>query len=224
MINNIKKLSASIITIIISFFLSIFLVTVWHFYSETQKNEIKLPHAKWETIFFKEINQVTNLGELTELRETILRKGDIEVRIWRGFSLDPLEGVILKRISGQWSAFYIVADQSFAPESVQLRELAPPKSGWNIFWKQITDKGILTITDNSVLNCDDGGLDMISYVVEINQDRVYRTFKHSGENCSEARDMEEIGDIIGLEFKSEQEECKRTEWFACVLERKKIPK
>ena len=217
-----NKLSTPVIVVIITFIVGTLSVTGWYFYRESQRVQIILPKATWEPIFFKGINQATNLAELTELRKTSLRKSDIEIRIWRGFSLSPLEAVILKRTYGQWSALYIKTDEPTEFKEVELKKLNSPKSGWESFWKQITDKGILMLPDPSEINCEIFGFDNIGYVVEINQDKVYRTYMYSGAKCSEAKQMEEIGEIIGLEFDSGEEECKTTEWFACMTLRKSI--
>ncbi|MEJ7861876.1 MAG: hypothetical protein WKF90_09610 [Pyrinomonadaceae bacterium] len=72
------KFSTRFFIVIITFVIGIFAVTTWFYYQESQKNKIVLPNARWESIFFKGIDQATNLGGLTELRKTILRKGDVE--------------------------------------------------------------------------------------------------------------------------------------------------
>jgi hypothetical protein len=92
-----------------------------------------------------------------------------------------------------------------------------PKSGWEFFWKQIIDNGILTLRDPSEINCEDSGLDGMSYVVEINQNKIYRTYKmRAAGKCDGVQQMDKIGEIIGLEFDSGLEQCKTTEWFACM--------
>ncbi len=103
-----------------------------------------------------------------------------------------------------------------------MKQLNPPKSGWQSFWKNIVDKGILTLPDASEIGCEMYIGDAISYVVEINQDKTYRTYRYSdgNEKCREAKQMEDIGEIIGLEFDSGIEKCKTTEWFACMTLRK----
>jgi hypothetical protein len=146
-----------------------------------------------------------------------LKDNDIEVRVWRGFGLSPLEAVILSRTNNQWSAQHIKTDNYYDYEKVELKQLNSPKSGWESFWKQIADRGILTLRDPSEINCEDDGLDGTSYVVEINQNKIYRTYQmRDGGKCNGVRQIEEIAEIIGLEFDSGQEQCKTTEWFACM--------
>ncbi len=143
---------------------------------------------------------------------------------WRGFGLSPLEGVILKRTNGQWSAFHIKTDNYYEAEKVEVKELQSPKSGWKSFWKNIIDKEILALPDASEIDCDVSIIDGTSYVVEINQDKNYRTYRYSegSEKCREAEQMEQMGELIGLEFDSGNEECKTTEWFACMTLLKRL--
>lgn len=206
---------------ILTFALGISVVSGWLYYRESQRVTLELPAARWEQIFFRLINKTTRLGGLEELRKMNLERDDIEVRIWRGFGLGNLEGVILMRTNNQWKAFHVKADHPVEPEQAEVKELKPPKSGWESFWKQITDNKILTLRDPSEINCEDSAIDGTGYVVEINQNKIYRTYKiRSQGKCDGVRQMDEIGEIIGLEFDSGLEECKTTEWFACMTFRK----
>ena len=214
------KHSTRLLTAILTFVLGISAVIGGFYYQKSQRVKIELPDSRWEQIFFKLINKTTELGGLEELRKTSLRVDDIEVRVWRGFGLGDLEGVILKRTNNQWSAFHVKADDYVEPERVEVKKLNPPKSDWDSFWNNVVHKGILTLRDPSEINCEVGGIDAGSYVVEINRDRTYRTYRFSSGKCDGVRQMEEIGDVIGEEFDSGQEECKTTEWFACTKLRK----
>ena len=181
------------------------------------------PLARPDSLFFEGrnqltgINDATKLGDLPELRKVHLRKDDIEIRVWRGFSLDPLEGVILSRTDGEWSALHIKTDNCCRFEKATVEPLYRPKLGWSAFWKMLDEKEILTIPQSSENECDKPGIDEIGYVVEINQGMNYRNYFYpqSGK-CREAKQTKEIGEIIGLEFDSGQEQCERTEWFACM--------
>lgn len=225
-----NKFSIRFLIIIVTFIIGISSAAGWFYYQESQKVEIQLPNSLWEPIFFNGvsrdgiseatggINQATKLAGLKELRKTSFKKGDMEIRVWRGFGLSPLEAVVLNRNNNQWSAQHLKTDNYYDYEKVELKQLNPPKSGWESFWKQVTDKGILTLRDPSEINCKDSDfVDGTGYVVEINQNKIYRTYKmHSGGECDSVRQMNQIGEIIGLEFDSGQEECKHYEWFACM--------
>jgi len=98
----------------------------------------------------------------------------VEVRIWRGFGLQLLEGVVLRRINHQWTALHIKTDSSMEAENVQVLELYSPRSGWPKFWQSLVDHNLLTLSDPSEIDCP-LGLDGLGYVVEINQNKIYRT-------------------------------------------------
>lgn len=225
------NLTTKLTVIILTFIIGVFSVIGWIQYQESQKIRLILPNARWESIFFDGfnggrtgINHAAKLAGLEELRKMRLEKENIEVRIWRGFSLEPLEGVVIKRSNGQWSALHLKTDNYYDYGKVEVTMMNQPKSGWDSFRKQIIDKEILTLPDSSEINCGDIGNDDSSYVVEINRDKVYRTYRlsnpYSRDKCREANQMQEIGDLIGEEFDSGNEECKRAEWFACTKIRK----
>ncbi len=220
-----QKKPFRILISILTFFLGISVAGGWLYYQESQTVRIELPNDRWEPIFFTLINRTGELSGLTDLRETKLNRDNIEVRIWRGFGVDDLEGVILKRHNHQWRAFHIKADDYFHPQQVEAKELSDPRSGWDLFWNNVTHLGLLTLRDPSETNCEDSGLDGTNYVVEINQNKIYRTYRmREGGKCTGVEQMEAIDDIIGEEFDSEREECKTNEWFACAKLRKSYRK
>ena len=101
---------ARLIVAILAFVIGISVVAGWFYCQEPQKVIVELPNSKWEQIFFKLINKATELGGLEKLRESNLNKDDVEVRVWRGFGLGDLEGVVLKRTNSEWKAFHVKAD------------------------------------------------------------------------------------------------------------------
>lgn len=216
-----SKHSTRILIAVLTFVLGISVAAGWFYYQDSQKVKIELPNSSWESIFFKTINKTTELASLEELRKTKLNGDDIEVRVWRGFGLGDLEGVILKRTNNQWKAFHVKANDYVEPQQSEVKELNPPKSGWDSFWKNVTEQGLLTLRDPSEINCEDSGIDGTGYVIEINQNKIYRTYKiREGGKCSGVRQMETIDDLIGEEFDSGQEDCRIAEWFACAKLRK----
>lgn len=200
----------------------IFSAIGWLYYQESQKVQILTPNSRWQTLYFKMINKATKLAGLEELRKISLDKGEIEIRVWRGGSLEPLEGVVLNHSNGQWAAFHIKTDNYCDPEKAVLMRLKPPRSGWESFWKQLVDKEILTLPQSSENDCDRHSIDQGSYVVEVNRDKTYRTYRYpeGDPRCREAWLLEEMGDFIGEEFDSGNEECKGAEWFPCSKLRK----
>lgn len=179
--------------------------------------KVNLPNSRWEPIFFKEIDRVTALAKIKELRKVNLNKNNIQVRIWRSAGPEPLEGALIQRLDGQWSGKHIREIYREDAEQAEIKDLRAPKNGWPILWQTIVDKGLLTLPDPSEINCEDNSvIDGTSYVVEINQDNSYRTYRYGGGKCPENQRMEYIGEIIGLEFDTGQEKCTRTEWFPCM--------
>jgi hypothetical protein len=144
--------------------------------------------------------------------------------VWRGFGLGLLEGVLIKRASGEWSGLHVseTIDQHGDVQAAEVEQLKTPKVGWESFWGKLVDKGILLFPLTPENECETKYIDGILYVVEINQNGTYRNYQyHEGaDECRESKQMTEIGEIIGLEFDSGQEECKEYEWFACMTSRK----
>src|SRR5262245_21330206 len=99
-----KFLTRLIITLLI-FLLGVTAAAVWYMGRRPANQEVRLiiPHASWEPIFFRYINSVARLSGQTDLRKTAMAEEDVEVRVWRGFGLEPLEGITLRRVGGRWS-------------------------------------------------------------------------------------------------------------------------
>ena len=197
-------------------------VTAWFYFDQTPPSELSVPNSRWVPIFFKGINRITDLAEIKELRKVHVNNGDIEVRIWRGAFLGSTEGVFLKRVDGHWSGKHlrVTTGENFDDLSTDMVPLKLPRSGWGLLWRSIVDKGLLTLPDPSEINCEFwDGLDGIVYVVEINQSNSYRTYMYNGGPCPEAKQLDNIGEIIGFEFDTGGRECKGDEWFACMTMR-----
>ncbi len=193
-------------------------VSVWILQDKFEPTQLEIPNASWEKSFFKEIDNVTNLSDLQELRKTNLSKNDLEIRIWRGFGLSNLEGIVIIRTKGNWSAIHIKGDSYIEIKNTTVTKLRVPKSGWDSFWNKINETGILTLPDASQINCDASGFDGTSYVVEANHLKKYRTYRYymSSLKCDEAKQLEKIGEIIAEEFDDGKGVCKRAEWIPCA--------
>lgn len=168
-----------------------------------QKLKVSVPQASWEPIFFRQINAVASLSGQSDLRTTQLPRGDIEVRIWRGFGLSPLEGITLRRSGSQWSGSYVRADHYYEPTKADRRELSHPRSGWDTLWTSLVNERLLSLPDASEINCNVGGLDGIGMVVETNADNMYRTYMcdmPSELKCNEDKNILAIADILFKEF------------------------
>ena len=115
--------------------------------------KVEIPDATWPPVVFKPIDTVTEFASLKRLRETHLAEDDLEIRIWRGFSLAPLEGVVLTRISGKWSALYLISDVYVDIKGAYVKQLKAPKSGWDTLWNNLDAEGVSTLPDSSQVDC-----------------------------------------------------------------------
>jgi hypothetical protein len=165
--------------------------------------QLNIPNSIWEPIFFKSIEERAELSNLRTLRESPLRDDDLEIRVWHGFGVTALQGFILKRAAGQWSAIHLNGIRAGLPPHEYQKLLQPPKSGWDLCWQRLQATSILTLPDASAIGCSGGLNDGMSYVVEYNRDGVYRTYMYENPDyarCDEAKRMIEIGSIISEEF------------------------
>lgn len=208
---------------IFTFLIAVLAVSGWIYFFHLRSPQIIESNYRWEPFFFEQINRTTDLVEITELRSVRLKANDLEIRIWR-FGI-PLEGVVLRRVDNVWSATRIKTEGYEGPDKAELIDLSPPESGWERFWQSVIAKGLLELPDASEINCRSTVIDGMVYVVEVNQNNKYRTFMYGEGKCFEAETIREIADLIGVEFDSADEECTRTEWFACAkLKSNQYPK
>lgn len=165
-----------------------------------------IPQAVWEPIFFKSIDARAKKANLPGLRAP-LAEGDLEVRVWGGFGLTPLEGFRLNHTSSRWSAAYLGSSFSGKHREEYEMGLAQPKSGWEGAWNRLVGLGILELPDAESAGCSTGINDGYSYVVETNFKRVYRTYLYDNPDfskCAEAKRMLSIAAAIADEFGLEE--------------------
>jgi hypothetical protein len=171
-----------------------------------EKKELRLsiPADGWEPIFFKSINERAGVAGLPSLRAVRLPEDDLEVRVWAGFGLTTLRGLVLKRTSGQWSATRLEGIHGGLPKNEYRKIMPSPRSGWDVAWRRVVGAGILTLPDASEGKCNAGINDGMSYVIEINKDSEYRTYMYDNPDyakCDEAKQMLRVVDILDEEFK-----------------------
>jgi hypothetical protein len=177
---------------------------------QDQELTVNIPNASWVRILFetpglasKSIDEITSDVELSKLRTVKLPKGDIEARIWVGFGVNGVDGLIIRRSAQQWSAIHLHG-MAEAPPLPNIKEVLPkPKSGWEGAWQRLTNAGILTLPDASEVDCNTFIQDGKGYVVEINMNRIYRTYMYDNPDharCENARKMIQIGEILAEEF------------------------
>lgn len=182
--------------------------------SPIPKTELKtdVPNESWVRSYFEEfykndygINKVAAMDGFSKLKETVLPKGDLEIRVWVGFGIYGIDGFILRRSAGNWSAV-VLKRMLCHLEKKGKYELSSPKSGWDTTWQKLVNAGILTLPDSSKLKYEDDVIDGKSYVVETNSDSLYRTYHYTNPKyvkLKEAEQMVKIGQIIADEFNLE---------------------
>lgn len=162
-----------------------------------------IPNANWEPIFFEEINERAKVAKLTNLRSTVLPNDDLELRVWIGFGLSPLEGFVIERTSGRWAAVHLRPIHRQLPRYSYQNTLTAPKSGWEQLWHRLVNEGVLTLPDSSELKDEVRVRDGESYVVEINMSKFYRTYRYGNPHLQkwpEAKGMVRIAEILYEEF------------------------
>jgi hypothetical protein len=170
--------------------------------SQASQFKLKVPKATWEPIFFQSIDERASLAHLPSLR-VALPKDDLELRIWNGFGLTALEGFVLRRSSGKWSAIHLDGIHPKLPRQDYQKQLSAPKSGWNECWRKLVEMGISTLPDAAEIQCSTFVKDGMSYVVELNVEFTYRTYMYDNPSyakCEQAKRMIGIGNFIADEF------------------------
>lgn len=171
---------------------------------EPQSNHFRLvvPKASWERIFFQSIDERAGIAKLPSLR-TALPHGDLELRIWNGFGVTALEGFVLRRSSGKWSAIHLKGIRPPEPKDEYEKQLGAPRSGWEECWRKLVEMEILSLPDAQEIQCSTQVNDGMSYVVEINYENTYRTYRYDNPSvakCEQAKQMMAIGNFIADEF------------------------
>lgn len=163
----------------------------------------EIPDASWEPAFFEALAQRTTKVRMPSLRTQMLTGHDLEVRFWYDH-FEIISGVIIRRSGEEWSADRLRQKYDHQPSSARLESLGAPKSGWEATWSKLTSAGILTLPDGSTVKCKSEVLDGISYVVETNLNRTYRTYRYGNPqfaNCDEAKRILLIETILSEEFR-----------------------
>jgi hypothetical protein len=159
---------------------------------QPDREDSRVDKNHWEAIFFREINERARLAKLTDLRGTLLKNNDLELRVWIGFGPVALKGFVLKRRNSIWSGTYLRSINRFVARNDYQKILAAPKSGWEVLWKRLENDGVLTLPGATESGVQDGE----SYVVEIKTASSYRTYMYANPMATESRDGRNIIEIV----------------------------
>jgi hypothetical protein len=161
------------------------------------------PERTPDEFISRDIDRVAKLAGLVFLKTANIAQGDVEIRVWYGFGLVPLEGFVIKRENDQWSAFHLkevdYSRRSFQPTRVARIQLPAPKSGWESCWQRFVNAGVLTLPSGT----EGPDPDAEGFYVETMDSGSYRNYQYNSPEYSEApnaKRMLAIGDIISDEF------------------------
>lgn len=165
--------------------------------SNLKEENRKLTHGLYIYLIAERIKNL----DLSMLNSKSLPKEDIEIRVWKGFALTPLEGFIFRKRGKNWVGRYV--DNDF---DANITNLASPQSGWQSFINQIEKLGVYTLPDESELKGGIFGLDRTSYMVEILKGSTYRAYSYhapSSQPWTEAKTLLAIVEYISNEIKTD---------------------
>ena len=152
----------------------------------------QIPDATWVTFFFEAIDERAERAGLDPLRIKRLPAQALEVRVWKGFGLRPLEGYVLRRDApGQWRVWHLTMGPDAASRAID--------ADGEVLFARLADLGLLTLPDSSTLPDERIVTDGTSYVVEVHTGDTYRTY-HYGNPAQqvwpEAEKMVRIGAVL----------------------------
>src|SRR5215211_3525192 len=109
------KFTKPLIIAVLTIFLSIGGILAWSINrSSKQELRVEIPDSKWVQIFFetqglgsKSINELTKEANLINLRSVVLPDNDLEVRVWVGFGVHGVDGLILRRSANHWTGIHL---------------------------------------------------------------------------------------------------------------------
>jgi hypothetical protein len=121
----------------------------------------EIPNASWEPSFLEALGERTQKVNLPSLRTVVLSEQDLEVRFWYDGRPDVINGFVIRRSAGRWSAVAVRQTSNRQPSEVKLEDLGVPKSLWDAAWAKLVGAGILTLQDASELSCNSAGFDTV---------------------------------------------------------------
>jgi hypothetical protein len=153
-----------------------------------QGPQLVIPKERWVPICFESVDERAEMSQLPSLRQTLLSEGDIEVRIWDGFDLRNLEGVVLRKRNQTWTAHWLPPTPPTKKELAASVPISLLSKEFEDLWSALQKEGILTLPDDSELPKD--GMDVVdggAYVVEYQKQGIYRTYRYDSPSFHRTR-------------------------------------
>lgn len=173
-------------------------------------NEVVERREEWEYLeFIPIVNERLKGTGMKPLRFEKLPPGSRQVRVWVGFALRPVTGIILTQRDGEWFAVYLPAleepaDRSALTYQDLVKLLPPPQSGWASFWERLEALGIYKLPDATEVGALNSYIDARVIVIEIKTQDSYRNYLYNGletAEAPEAKKMLEIAETLSKEFR-----------------------
>lgn len=172
-------------------------------------NEMAERREEWEYLeFIPTVNERLKGTGMKPLRFEKLPPGSRQVRVWAGFALSPVSGIILHQRDGEWFALYIPPLEELSKPALTyqdlVKQLPPPQSGWASFWERLEALGIYTLPDATEVGALNPYLDARVVVVEVKTPDSYRNYLYNGlptAEAPEAKKMLEIVETLSQEFR-----------------------
>ena len=141
----------------------------------TQRGPADLP-LTWRG--YANVDPMAAEAGLPDLRKSKLPEGDLELRVWSGFSWST-RGLTLRRTGDAWRADRIdwINDRSKRRGTYRLIAAPAPKRGWAALWRELESRGLRTIPDEASLP-DDGVkvFDGSKYLFQLRIGEAYRAY------------------------------------------------
>lgn len=155
----------------------------------------QLTTKRWEKVFFKEIDKRIENTTIISLHDKLLSPNSKEVRLWIGFDLQPLKGVILENIDDNWTAKYIPPINDIPESSKKSYLMLTPKSGWASFLARLENSDIFTLPDASEIGDDNIIGDARSIVIEIKTSDSYRNYMYNDLDTAKSEEAKKVLEI-----------------------------
>jgi hypothetical protein len=154
------------------------------------------PQRTPDEILSREMDRVAKLAGLPRLSAVRLAQSDIEIRIWYGFGLVPLEGFAMKRTNGHWSALHLKADHYSTryTKRVARIQLTTPTSGWEHCWERLRDADVLTLPSGT----EGPDPDAEGFYVETRKSSAYRNYQYISPEYSESPQAKRLDTRFGV--------------------------
>jgi hypothetical protein len=176
--------------------------------SSTDRNRIP---KEDESAFYDELDKRAKLSSEASLRRTTQDKVDLEIRVWIGFGLDPVKGMILRKRGAYWKAVFMPPlEDSGKKREKTIVALAEPVSGWDVFWTRLETQDILSLPDDSVVGAVEPFPDSEGVFVEVLNKDGYRNYSYNApceSKVDEGRKLVNILEILSSDLNINMRGC-----------------